>query len=249
MLYRMTPLVVLLAAAAGLLALAVVTARPVAGGVADLDGYLTGWQALHGDYDPRRTRFLRGWLMLAFFAARPLARRGVQPDVVTLGSVWLAGAVLVAAAAEGRWFILAGSVLVASGLSDTLDGAVATLTDRATALGYVVDSVVDRVNDALYLVAVWIAGAPVWLAVSTGAACWLLEYLRARAAALGAGQVGMVTVGERANRVIFCAAALVSAGLLPGRAALLATVWTSGLAVLTAVGFAQLSAAVRRHLT
>lgn len=228
---------------------AVLSARPPAQPVPSLDGYFDRWQALHGNVDPRGNTALRGWLVVAFAVARPLARRGVQPDLLTLWGLWFAGAALVAAAAGDRWLLLAGAAVVASGLGDTVDGAVAALTGRSSAFGYVLDSVVDRVDDAFYLAAVWIAGAPGWLAVATAAVCWLLEYLRARAAGVGAGPVGVVTVGERANRVIFCAAGLVSAGLFPSRDTLLVTASTGALAVLSLVGFAQLFVAIHRRLS
>lgn len=244
----MSPLLALGAAAAAVVTLALATARTPADPVPDLDGYLTRWRSLHGDHDPRESVFLRGWLRLAYRIADPLARRGVHPDVLTLGSLWPTFAVLVLADAGGRWTLLAGLMLVASGLTDTLDGAVAALTSRATSWGYVLDSVVDRVNDALYLVALWLAGAPAWLAVATAAVCWLLEYVRARGANVGTGQIGILTVGERANRVIFCAAALVSAGLLPAQAGLLVTGWLAALGLLSVVGLVQLLVAVRHQL-
>ncbi len=77
-------------------------------------------------------------------------------------------------------------MVAASGLLDSLDGAVAVLTDRATRWGAVLDSVVDRVSDALYLVALWLVGAPAWACVvGRRAAARLQEYARARATAVG----------------------------------------------------------------
>jgi len=43
--------------------------------------------------------------------------------------------------------------------------AVAALTDRVTELGYVLDSMVDRISDGCYLLALWLLGAPAWLCV------------------------------------------------------------------------------------
>ena len=49
-------------------------------------------------YDPRTGNpWLRGWLTMVYAIARPLARRGVQPDVLTISAIWLAGAVFVPA--------------------------------------------------------------------------------------------------------------------------------------------------------
>jgi CDP-diacylglycerol--glycerol-3-phosphate 3-phosphatidyltransferase len=172
----------------------------------------------------------------------------VLPDVLTLWSVWLAFAVFVPAAAGGRWPILAGWILVASGLGDTLDGCVAALTNRATRWGYVLDSAVDRVNDIIYLLAVVSVGAPLALAIFTGSVFFLLEYVRARAGNAGGGEIGAVTVGERANRVILCSAAIHFGGVFAGHAELVATIGLSLLAILSVAGFVQLVVAVRRRL-
>lgn len=239
---------VLAGSAVALLAASVLTARRPAAPVPGLDGYLDRWSDLHHGYDPRGSGPARGLLAWSFRAARPLARRGVAPDVLSLWGAWLAGAVVAAAQPGGRWWLLAGVLLVLSGFADTLDGAVAAMTDRATRWGYVLDSLVDRVSDVAYVLAVWAAGAPAWLAVACGAAFGLLEYLRARAGAAGMDGIGVVTVAERPVRVICCAAALVGAGLAAEQAALLASVGLGALTVLSAVALLQLGVAVRRTL-
>ncbi|CAN5209782.1 hypothetical protein BH20ACT9_BH20ACT9_21610 [soil metagenome] len=238
----------LVLAGGGLVALSLATAVPPSWPVPDLAGYLTRWRRLHGGYDPRANPWLRGWLTMSYWIARPLARRGVRPDVLTLWTVWLALAALVPAAAGGRWPILAGWLLVASGLGDTLDGCVAALTDRATRWGYVLDSLLDRVNDVVYLLAVVAVGGAGELAVVAGLCFGLLEYLRARAANAGMDDVGAVTVGERATRVILCAAAVHFGGVFVGAAPLVASVGLAALAVASAVGLAQLGVAVHRGL-
>ncbi|MGH8908422.1 MAG: CDP-alcohol phosphatidyltransferase family protein [Egibacteraceae bacterium] len=244
----MTGLVALLAAAALLGALALATARRPEGPIPDREGYFERWRALHGGYDPRGNPWVRGWLALSYWIARPLAARGVLPDVVTLWSVWLAFAVFVPAAAGGRWPILAGWILVASGLGDGIDGCVAVLTDRATRWGYVLDSAVDRVNDVIYLFAVVSVGGPPALAIAAGIAFGLLEYIRARAANAGMGDVGVVTVGERAMRVILCSAGIHFGGVFAGHADLVATLGLAALTTFSVIGLAQLILAVRRQL-
>jgi CDP-diacylglycerol--glycerol-3-phosphate 3-phosphatidyltransferase len=239
--------------AGGLGALLVVAAlawdrRPVRAPL-DRDGYFDRWQALHGDYDPRtRSRGLRGWLTLVHAVARPVARMGVHPDVVTVASAWLAGLVVVLAELEGRWWVAAGLLVVLSGLVDNLDGAVAVLEDRTTRWGFVLDSLVDRVCDALFLLAVVAAGCPGWLAVACGFAVLLLEYLRARAGNAGGGEVSLITVAERPTRVIVLAPTLVGCGAVVGSADVLATVGVAVLLALTVVGLGQLGVAVRRQL-
>lgn len=245
----MIGLYVLLGAAVVLLAGSSLTARSTEGPIPDLDGYLSRWSAAHHGYDPRGSAPARVLLTATYALARPLSRWGVKPDALTLWTLWLACAALVAAQAGGRWPVVAGAIVVLSGLGDALDGAVAALTDRVTRWGYVFDSVVDRVNDALYLVAVWAVGAPAGLAVACGVAFGLLEYLRARAGNAGMGEIGVVTVGERPVRIIFCAAALVVAGGAADQGVAAATLALGVLTLLSTVAVVQLAVAVRRSLT
>lgn len=232
-----------------LAALALVTARRPAHEVPSRDGYFDRWQVLHGGYDPRTgSAWLRGWLTMVQALARPLARRGVQPDVVTLSSLWLGGLVVVLADAGGRWWLAAGWVMVASGLFDTLDGCLAVLEDRTTRWGYVLDSAVDRVNDALYLLAVVAVGCPVPLAVAGGFCVFFLEYVRARAGNAGGDEVGVVTVGERPTRVLVLAPTLLASGLLLEHADVLSVVGPALLLALTVFSIGQLGLAVRRQL-
>ena len=95
----------------------------------------------------------------------PLA--GLPPLVAT------ALGLLVAAAAVGP--ALAGGRLAdrrraswsgCPGLLDSLDGALAIATGRASRRGFVLDSAVDRLTEAAYAAALWVAGAPGWLAAA-----------------------------------------------------------------------------------
>jgi CDP-diacylglycerol--glycerol-3-phosphate 3-phosphatidyltransferase len=242
-------IVAALAASIGLMAaVTVITRRPPAGPIPDLDGYLERWSAAHDGYDARPTRLLRRWLQLVHVVARPLARQGVLPDVLTAWAVVLAVAVVALAATGERWAVLGGLLLALAGFSDGLDGAVAVLTDRATRWGYVLDSVADRVTDALFLVAAWAAGAPAWLALTTGVAAFLLEYLRARAGNAGVDHVGTITLGERPQRIMCCAIALGLAGLAPERADALAGWPIAILLALSIIGLWQLARSVHRQL-
>jgi CDP-diacylglycerol--glycerol-3-phosphate 3-phosphatidyltransferase len=210
-----------------------------------LSTYLDGWQALHGGYDPRGNRLVRWWLSLSYAVARPLATRRVSPDLVTLFALLLAAAAVGPAAAGEWWLLLAAALVVLSGLLDNVDGAVALLTGRATPWGAVVDAVTDRIADLLFLVALLLAGAPALACALGGALMFLPEYLRARAAAAGMTEVGVVTVWERPTRVIVTAAFLV-AGAVVGDPwpALGAWTWVA----LGAVGLVQLAVVVRRRL-
>ena len=243
----MTGLLVLGVAGLLLVVLGLVTARRPEHEIPDRDGYFDRWQALHGGYDPRTgNAWLRGWLTMVYTIARPLARRGVQPDVLTISSIWLAGAVFVPADIGGRWAMLAGWVLVASGLFDTLDGCVAVLEDRTSSWGYVLDSAVDRVNDGIYLLAVVSVGAPPELAIACGFLFFFMEYVRARAGNAGGDEVGRITIAERPNRVIFLSASIHFGGVFLGQ--LVATLGMSVITAMTAFAVVQLLVTVRRQL-
>jgi len=208
--------------------------------------YFQGWSALHGGYDPRANPLVRGWLTGAYVLARPLARAHVPPDIVTTAGLLVSGAAAVSAGAGDRWWLLGAAVLVVlSGLLDNLDGAVALLSGRTTRWGHVLDSVADRVSDLLYLVALWAAGAPGQVCAAGGVLMFLQEYARARAAAGGMTEVGVVTVWERPTRIIVTAAFLASAAAFGAPWPTLgAWAWVG----LGAAGLVQLLAVVRRRL-
>jgi CDP-diacylglycerol--glycerol-3-phosphate 3-phosphatidyltransferase len=193
--------------------------------------HVAGWSRLHGGLAP--TPVVRRYLALVVPVARPLARTGVHPDLITLASL----AVAVPALWAPAW--AAGLLVLAALLLDALDGTVALLQNRATAWGYVLDSVVDRVVDGLVLAALYRAGAPAWLAIACAAGVVLMEYTRARAGNAGGDEVVTITVAERPVRVLVPASGLLL-GLPTG--ALVVT------ASLTAAALVQLLICVRRQL-
>jgi CDP-diacylglycerol--glycerol-3-phosphate 3-phosphatidyltransferase len=201
------------------------------------DAYFDGWSALHGGFDPRSAFWPRFWLGMTYVLGRPLAALRVAPDVVTVAGLIVTASALPVAAAGGRWPLLAVVVVVASGLLDNLDGCVAVLTGRASRWGYVVDSLADRVCDALYLLTLWLAGAPAGLCVAAGGAVVLLEYGRARATGAGFDEIGMITVGERPTRIVVTCFGLAFAGILPDSAG-----WCSGAGAAATLGVALVGA-------
>jgi archaetidylinositol phosphate synthase len=208
----------------------------------DRDAYLDRWAEVHGGYDPRTSVWARTWLRAMYTLGVPLARAGVRPHALTIAGLAACALVPVVAGAAGP--LAAAPVVVLSGLLDSLDGTVAVLRDRVSRVGYVFDSLADRVGEALYLWALWLLGAPAWLCALAGAATWLLEYTRARAIGAGMAGIGVVTVWERATRVAVTAAGLLVAGLVPGAVTVTAAVW----AVLGVVGLGQLLVVVSRRL-
>ena len=214
--------------------------------------YLSSWSGLHGGYDPAGSHFVGPWLSLVYLCARPLAAARVPPDLLTGLGLALAGLVAWIAAVGGSWLFLCVVLVVASGLVDSLDGAVAVLTGRATAFGAVLDSVADRCSDLLYLVALWAVGAPVGVCLLGGVLMMLLEYTRARAAAGGMTEIGVVTVWERPTRVVVTGAFLLGAAIYRDHSSASSATWASWAswvwAALGVVGLVQLLVVVRRRL-
>lgn len=216
--------------------------------------YARAWSALHGGFDPTSASpLVRGWIRMAYRGGTLLGRAGLSPTAVTLAGLLLCLLVPLAAAL-GPGGLLAGALLVlAAGFADAFDGAVAVVTGRTSRLGFVVDSVADRVGEIAWLAALWVGGAPGWLVVAGGALSWLHEYVRARATAAGMPDIGAVTVGERPTRVSVAISGLLVGGLAglvhPGWDAVVVTIAAAVWLGLGVVGLVQLAAAVRRALS
>ncbi len=205
------------------------------------DEYAVAWSGLHGGFDPRRGSWVvRGWVLAAYKIGFWLSRNRVSPMTVTTCGLLIC---LGVPAAVPVSLLLAALLVLVAALADGLDGAVAVVSGRVTRTGFVYDSVADRIGEASWLVAFWLAGAPGWLVTAAGAASWLHEYLRARAVAAGMSEIGVITVAERPTRVLIAglglaALAVVDLPWLPP------ALWTA----LQTAGLVQLSVVVHRAL-
>jgi archaetidylinositol phosphate synthase len=135
---------------------------------------------------------------------------GLTPNQVSIFGIILAG---LSAITYWQWklnsllLILAPLLMLASGLLDALDGALARLYGEATNFGGFFDSLLDRYADAIIICGIILGGLT---EVSWGLAALmgslLVSYARARAEAAG---VKMESVGlaERAERLILLALA------------------------------------------
>lgn len=217
------------------------------------DEYASRWATLHGGFDPRQaTPLVQGWLRLAYGVGLALSRLRVPPSAVTLVGVLLCLLVPVTATGSASGPFTAAVFVLLAAIADSVDGAIAVAADRSSRLGYVYDSLADRVGEAAWLLAFWLVGAPGVVVATAGGLSWLHEYLRARAVSAGMREIGAVTVGERPTRVAIAAVGLVLAGLAgliqrdfaPGVITVAAAVWV----LVAAFGLAQLLTAVRRAL-
>ncbi len=174
----------------------------------DGDEHVRDWAALHLTEPPGG--FVGGWLKATAAVARPLVRAGVSPNMVTVAALVMAVVAVPLAAIDG-WVGPAAACLAVtiSGLLDSLDGAVAVQAGRTTKVGFLLDSALDRIADAAYPAALAVAaGGGAWIAVGATAACWWLEYVRARGSLAGVTGKALITPGERPTRIILTAVGL-----------------------------------------
>jgi phosphatidylglycerophosphate synthase len=234
------------------------------------EAYEAGWREAHllGEGARPGGRLAAWYLRLPHVVGAPLARAGVDPNLLTLAALWVALVAGWTATLGPGWAAAAGLLTLLAGVADSVDGAVAVMQRRTSAFGFVWDSTADRLAD-LALIA-----GPVVLVATRGGAGWgvaavvaggaaaglllLLEYVRARAQA---GQVAvawsLATPGERPTRVIVLGLAGLAVGAAqlggdgPGGAALDAgyPVALAVLALLETAGCVQLLLAVRHDHT
>lgn len=246
------------------------TAPPSPGGGGwTFEDYEAGWRAAHllGEEARPGGRLAAWYLRLPYALGAPLARVGVDPDLVTLAALWVALVAGWTATLGPGWAAAAGVLTLAAGIADSVDGAVAVLQRRTSVFGFVWDSTADRLAD-LAMIAGPVAlvatrAGPGWgkAAVAAGTAAagllLLLEYVRARAqAAQVAAAWTLATPGERPTRVIVLgltglavgAAQLGGDGLATAALDLGYPVALAVLALLEAAGCALLLVAVR-HAT
>ncbi len=174
-------------------------------------------------------------------------RLGLTPDVLTVVGVLVsAGTAWLVAVGELRWAVLG---IALSGFLDLLDGSVARSAGASGPRGAFLDSVADRVSDALVLGGVgwYLAGTSPYLpvlALAAAAVSMLVSYERARAEGLGVEARGGLM--ERAERMLLLGVALFFDLLVPALWLLV------GLGLLTAtqrfvVVWRQVPAASRRR--
>jgi len=160
---------------------------------------------------------------LATPIALALGSLGLTPNVLTFIG-FLGSGIAAVAAAQQAWLV-AGILVIAFGVFDLFDGALARASNRVSRLGAFYDSVFDRAGELLvYLGILWGAldfglWLPVVLTVAAMAAATMVSYTRAKSESLGFTQgSGMAAIGlaPREVRLAILSLGLIVAGLLPG---------------------------------
>ena len=178
------------------------------------DEFRAKWSSLHSDAET--TGIVGAWLHISYRFGLICTLLRISPNVLTLFG--LLGAVATAVLAQTAWAIL---FLVFSLFCDGIDGSVAIFQHRESKFGATLDSVVDRISEALWFYALYAIGVPAWIPISLWSVAAFQEYARAKLISLGVSDIGVVTPAERPIRASFLFIVLILNQLsLPGATAL-----------------------------
>jgi archaetidylinositol phosphate synthase len=157
------------------------------------EDFFQKWSAHHGG--AQISGIVKAWLTISYRCARISSTLHISANVLTLLGVISAVAMVVSPLS--LWCI---PLLVLSLFADGIDGSVAMYQGRESAWGAILDSVADRITEALWLFVAYKIGVPAWIAI----ALWLIastqEYMRARIASLGFSDIDVITPAERPVR-------------------------------------------------
>jgi archaetidylinositol phosphate synthase len=165
--------------------------------------FFAKWSALHGNAEIKGV--VRTWLKISFASAKFVSALRLTPNLLTL--LGIVFAVAMAINPLSLWTI---PLLVLSLYADGIDGSLAIYQNRATYFGAVLDSVADRISEALWFYVAYRIGTPAWLVLLLFVIASTQEYARARLGGLGVRDVGVVTPAERPVRASFIFIALIA---------------------------------------
>jgi len=170
------------------------------------DEFFLAWSKLHGD--AKVSGIVKGWLSISFSVSKALAKMRVTPNALTI--LGLVFGILLYMNSSAIWAPL---ILVISLICDGVDGSLAIITRQSSKWGALLDSVVDRLTEVFWVLALYSLGVDSKILISVFILASTQEYLRARAGGVGLKQVGVVTVAERPVRASFIFIALVAFNL------------------------------------
>lgn len=169
----------------------------------DFKDFLSQWSSLHGEVPT--TGIVKSWLTISFFFAHILKKIKVSANFITFLGVILAA--LVALSSPRWWSVF---FLALSLFCDGVDGTLAMITHKSSALGATYDAVADRLSEALWAVAFYRLGVPVTWIILFWTLSSVQEYARARLTAEGIREVGPITPVERPMRASFLCVAILA---------------------------------------
>jgi len=158
--------------------------------------FYSTWSGLHGN--AKISGIVKAWLSISYLIVKPISRVRITPNILTMFGLFFG--VILFLNANTSW---ASVLLVISLICDGIDGSLAILTKKSTNWGAILDSVVDRLTEIFWVLALYRIGADLKLLVVVLLTASLQEYVRARSAGLGVSEVGIVTFAERPVRASF----------------------------------------------
>jgi len=170
------------------------------------DEFFLAWSKLHGD--AKVSGIVKGWLSISFTFSKALAKIRVTPNALTI--LGLVFGILLYMNSNAIWAPL---ILVISLICDGVDGSLAIITRQSSKWGALLDSVVDRLTEVFWVLALYSLGVDSKILITVLILASTQEYLRARAGGVGLKQVGVVTVAERPVRASFIFVALIAFNL------------------------------------
>ncbi|MDP1711910.1 MAG: CDP-alcohol phosphatidyltransferase family protein [Candidatus Nanopelagicaceae bacterium] len=170
----------------------------------DFRDFTSKWSLEHGGASTAGV--VGSWLRVSHRIAQVLSSARISPNSVTYFGVALAAGT---AFYSPRWWI--AFLLVFSLLCDGVDGSLAIVQNKVTKYGATLDSVADRISEALWAVAFYRLGAPLTWVVALWLVAALQEYARARLGSEGIRQIGVVTPAERPVRALILFVAILAA--------------------------------------
>ena len=158
--------------------------------------FFSTWSDLHGN--AKISGIVKAWLSISYLIVKPISKVRITPNILTMFGLFFG--VILFLNANTPW---ASVLLVLSLICDGIDGSLAILTKKPTKWGAILDSVVDRLTEIFWVLALYKIGADLKLLVLVLLTASLQEYVRARSAGLGVSEVGIVTFAERPVRASF----------------------------------------------
>ena len=158
--------------------------------------FFSTWSGLHGN--AKISEIVKAWLSISYLIVKLISKVRITPNILTILGLFFG--LLLFLNANTFW---APGLLVLSLICDGIDGSLAILTKKSTKWGAILDSVVDRLTEIFWVLALYKIGADLKLLVLVLLTASLQEYVRARSAGLGVSEVGIVTFAERPVRASF----------------------------------------------
>jgi len=198
-----------------------------------LDEFIKDWLKDHGQTQKAEEQFEKMrkdpagkiYMPITYGGAKIFIKLGLSPNKVSIIglilSFFIFWGVIMAGAGHtrdlmteqplyGSWFFLLAFLVIYTGISDGIDGAIARLLDIKSKSGAWLDNIIDRVSDILVLVCFIPTSMLVfpssgldfrWMAWTNIFLIFIYEYMRARHEGLGLHETKPF-VGERITRVL-----------------------------------------------